>query len=71
MSANDQFDDIAVLKTLAELHKNNMLHPSDRDALLEQLKSEWGRKAARDMLSGKEADFASSKSVLRKFSVAV
>jgi hypothetical protein len=68
--SNEQFEDIAVLKTLAQLRRGNLLHRDDQEALLRQLKSDWGRKAATDMLSGNQTEFAESKSVLRRFSSA-
>ncbi len=68
--SNEQFDDIAVLKTLAQLRREQILHPDDEAALLKQLKSAWGRSAAEDFLTDNEAAFADSRSVLRKFSTA-
>lgn len=66
--SNEQFDDIAVLKTLAQLRRKKLLHPTDQAALMKQLKSSWGRSATEDILSGKED--AQSLSILRKFSTA-
>jgi hypothetical protein len=45
---NSKLDDIAVLTTLARLHKNNMLAEADRKAL-EGLLSDWGKKAAQEI----------------------
>lgn len=48
---NTRLDDIAVLTTLARLSRNHMLADADRKAL-EQLLSDWGKKAAKDILNG-------------------
>jgi hypothetical protein len=66
--SNEQFDDIAILKTLAQLRSKNLLHPSDQAALVDQLKSSWGRTAAEELLSeGRKVD-EQSLSILRRFS---
>lgn len=49
--SNELFDDIAVLRTLAQLRSQQLLQPEDEAALLKQLKSEWGRATARSCAS--------------------
>ena len=66
---NEKFDDIAVLKTLAQLRSANLLHPEDEAELIKQLRSDWGRSAAKNLLANKDVDFA-ERSVLRRFSSA-
>jgi hypothetical protein len=65
---NKKFEDISILKTLAELKSQGLLHPNDMATLCSQLQSEWGRQAAAAMLSNNESAFAQAKSVLRHFS---
>ena len=66
--SNDKFDDIGVLKTLQELREAKLLHPNDAKALVKQLKSDWGKSTAKDLLAGNVDD--DSRSVLRKYSSA-
>jgi hypothetical protein len=69
---NDKFEDIAILKTLAELSRQGMLHEDDQHALESQLKTDWGRQAANNLLTDEdEPASAATRSVLRHFSDAV
>jgi hypothetical protein len=65
---NERFDDISILKTLQELRNAKLLHPDDQAALIRQLKSDWGRSAAKSLLEENETEFAASRSILQKFS---
>jgi hypothetical protein len=40
---NEQFDDMAVLSTFAELRRGRSLNQSDIDALRRQVKTAWGK----------------------------
>lgn len=66
--SNDKFQDIAILKTLAQLRSRGSLHPDDYEVLRNRLRSDWGRQAAKDMLSGDAQAFAAAESVLKRFS---
>src|SRR6266702_3761297 len=67
---NEKFEDISVLKALVRLRTGGLLHPDDSKVLLERLQTDWGRKAAADLLSDNHEAFAEAKSLLRRFSVA-
>jgi len=67
---NEQFEDISVLKALVRMRAQGLLHPDDAQVLLARLQTDWGRKAATDLLSDNQASFAEAKSLLRRFSVA-
>jgi hypothetical protein len=47
--SNDQFDDMAVLSTLAQLRERELLNESDLESLGRQLKTEWGREVFEDL----------------------
>ena len=65
--SNEQFDDIAVLKTLAQLRSKNLLNQEDESALVKQLQSTWGRSAAEGIRSNNQVD-DDSLAILRRFS---
>jgi hypothetical protein len=47
--SNEQFDDMAVLSTLAQLRGRDLLHESDLEALGRQLRTIWGREVFEDL----------------------
>lgn len=63
---NEQFDDIAILKTLSQLKTNGLLHSDDAQELLNRLKTPWGQQAGKDLMS-ESAAFEEPKSILRRF----
>ena len=67
---NEKFEDVSVLKALVRLRAGGLLHPDDSKVLLERLQTDWGRKAADDLLSDNHEAFAEAKSLLRRFSIA-
>ena len=69
--SNEKFEDISVLKALVQLRAAGLLHPHDSKVLVERLQTDWGRKAAADLLSDNHEAFAEAKNMLRRFSVAV
>jgi hypothetical protein len=65
--SNEHLDDIAVLTTLERLRQRDMLADADRQDLEQQLKSEWGRKAAAKLFAG-SLDHTVEHDVLKRFS---
>jgi len=47
--SNEQFDDMAVLSTVAQLRERELLNESDLESLGSQLKTEWGRQVFEDL----------------------
>ena len=66
---NEQFDDMAVLSTFAELRRGRSLNQSDIDALRKQVKTAWGQQVFAAL--EKNADLrVEDKLLLRRFSTA-
>ena len=47
--SNEQFDDRAVLSTLAQLRERGLLNESDLEALGRQLRTSWGKQVFEDL----------------------
>ncbi len=47
--SNEQFDDMAILSTLAQLRATALLNESDLEALGGQLTTDWGRQVFEDL----------------------
>jgi hypothetical protein len=68
--SNEQFEDISVLKTLLQLHRDGLLHPNDADILRSRLKTEWAKNAATALLTDDHQGFSEAQSILSRFSAA-
>jgi hypothetical protein len=66
---NEQFDDMAVLSTFAQLRTGVSLNKADVEALRSQLKSTWGKQIFVH-LENNAALKAEDKFLLRRFSTA-
>lgn len=67
---NPEFDDVSVLATLQKLLKRDVLAEDDKQALLRQLKSQWGRDAADQILDNRRTLDDDKLRTLRRFSTA-
>jgi hypothetical protein len=66
---NEQFDDMAVLSTFAQLRTGESLNKADVEALRGQLKTAWGKQVFRN-LENNAALKAEDKFLLQRFSTA-
>jgi hypothetical protein len=66
---NEQFDDIAVLSTFAQLRTGESLNKADVEALRSQLKTAWGKQIFMN-LENNAALRAEDKFLLLRFSTA-
>ena len=66
---NEQFDDMAVLSTFAQLRTGGSLNKADIEALRGQLKTAWGRQIFAN-LENNAALKAEDKFLLQRFSTA-
>jgi hypothetical protein len=55
---NEQFNDVGILNTLANLQRSGMLHEEDRKELVERL-SPWGKARVEDILKARDVGTAS------------
>ncbi len=65
--SNEQFEDMAVLATYAQLRAGKLLNEADVQALKRELKSAWGRKVFAVLLRGK-APAETDRALLQRFS---
>jgi hypothetical protein len=64
---NEQFEDMAVLATYAQLREGKLLNEADVQALRQELKSAWGRKVFAKLLRGKDPT-KDDRALLQRFS---
>jgi hypothetical protein len=55
---NEQFNDVGILNTLANLQRSGMLHEEDRRDLVERL-SPWGKARVEDILKTRDVSLTS------------
>jgi hypothetical protein len=68
--SNPELDDISVLTTLQRLVTQNALADADKDALITHLQSDWGRRAAAQIVDENVNLDEDVKSTLRRYSTA-
>jgi hypothetical protein len=68
--SNPELDDISVLTTLQRLVTQDALADADKNALITHLQSEWGRRAAAQIVDENSDLDEDVKSTLRRYSTA-
>lgn len=65
---NDELDDVSVLVAIQRMITNDVLNDEDCEALLNCIKSDWGRTAAAEILTNNLSE--QNKSALKRYSMA-